>query len=364
MVLTTAIPKLFSVAIGVLVSAVFLALSPASFAQNSFAGVYTGTFSGPADNGQFAVLLRTNGSAIVMAYDAYDQIGFVNENVAVNPNGTFSHSNIDGDGTSGSGAFTASGVSGVFVDSRGFTGTFVGTKEPATGWARDIGGFYSDTFSWEVRINGIRVGTYSGLWTLLVAADGTLFQLIEATLDIRYQGQTVRQSSEDGQLGMATSIAQICSSGSVPGFSFTCSFDPNSYTFSGTVFASSSGVTISGSYALVRREPLPDFPPVAADDAYRALMNKTLVIDSAGGVLANDSDPEGDPLSAALVSGPAHGTVNLNADGSFTYTPNENFVGLDSFSYRARARSLPSNAATVSIDVKHLALPWLSILLE
>ena len=50
-------------------------------------------------------------------------------------------------------------------------------------------------------------------------------------------------------------------------------------------------------------------------------------------MLANDTDADGDPLTATLVSGPANGTLTLNADGSFVYTPNANFNGTDTFTY-------------------------------
>ena len=46
---------------------------------------------------------------------------------------------------------------------------------------------------------------------------------------------------------------------------------------------------------------------------------------AAPGVLANDTDPDGDPLTAVLVTGPSHGTLTLNANGSFTYTPAANY---------------------------------------
>ena len=53
-------------------------------------------------------------------------------------------------------------------------------------------------------------------------------------------------------------------------------------------------------------------------------------------MLGNDTDPDGDTLTAAVVdSAPSHGTLTLNADGSFTYTPAANFNGTDSFTYRA-----------------------------
>ena len=45
--------------------------------------------------------------------------------------------------------------------------------------------------------------------------------------------------------------------------------------------------------------------------------------------------PERRPLTAPLVTGPAHGTLTLNADGSFTYTPAAGYNGPDKFTYRA-----------------------------
>jgi VCBS repeat-containing protein len=66
-------------------------------------------------------------------------------------------------------------------------------------------------------------------------------------------------------------------------------------------------------------------------------------------VLGNDSDPDGNTLSAVLASGPSHGTLTLNANGSFTYTPAANYNGSDSFTYRASDGT--SNLATVTLTV-------------
>ena len=68
-------------------------------------------------------------------------------------------------------------------------------------------------------------------------------------------------------------------------------------------------------------------------------------------MLGNDSDPDGDSLHAVLGSGPSHGTLALNPDGSFTYTPAGNFNGGDSFTYRASDGGLESNLATVTLTV-------------
>jgi hypothetical protein len=73
--------------------------------------------------------------------------------------------------------------------------------------------------------------------------------------------------------------------------------------------------------------------PVALAESFTTSEDDTLVI-AAPGVLGNDSDADGDALTAVLVSGPAHGTLTLNANGSFTYTPTANYNGADSFTYK------------------------------
>jgi hypothetical protein len=75
-------------------------------------------------------------------------------------------------------------------------------------------------------------------------------------------------------------------------------------------------------------------PPVAVNDSYSTNEDTTLSIASPG-VLANDSDLDGNPITAVLVSGPSHGTLTLNANGSFSYTPAANYNGSDTFTYKA-----------------------------
>src|SRR4029453_8801248 len=90
--------------------------------------------------------------------------------------------------------------------------------------------------------------------------------------------------------------------------------------------------------------------PVAVNDSY-GTSEDTPVTVPAPGVLGNDTDQDGNPLTAVVVSQPSNGTLALNPDGSFTYTPNANFNGTDSFTYRANDGTTDSNVATVTIAV-------------
>ena len=92
-------------------------------------------------------------------------------------------------------------------------------------------------------------------------------------------------------------------------------------------------------------------PPVAVDDGYSMVKNTTLNV-PAPGVLANDSDPDGDTLTAALASSvTSNGTLSFFTDGSFIYTPDLDFTGTDSFTYTANDGLADSNEATVTITI-------------
>src|SRR5207237_788513 len=94
-------------------------------------------------------------------------------------------------------------------------------------------------------------------------------------------------------------------------------------------------------------------PPVANNDSFTATQNTALMI-AVPGVLANDTDANGDPLTAALSAGPTHGTLTLNPDGSFTYTPATGYTGPDSFTYKANDGVADSNVATVALTVTNV----------
>ncbi len=91
--------------------------------------------------------------------------------------------------------------------------------------------------------------------------------------------------------------------------------------------------------------------PEADDDSYATDEDTELSV-AAPGVLAGDTDADDDTLTASLVTGPANGDLDLNADGSFSYTPDANFSGEDSFTYRASDGDEDSEIATVTITVR------------
>ncbi|RYD30742.1 MAG: hypothetical protein EOP85_23495, partial [Verrucomicrobiaceae bacterium] len=91
-------------------------------------------------------------------------------------------------------------------------------------------------------------------------------------------------------------------------------------------------------------------------DSYTTTQGIQLVVPAASGVLANDSDPESNPLTAAINANPANGTVVLNPNGSFTYTPTAGYHGADSFTYHANDGNSDSNIVTVSITVTPTAV--------
>jgi N-acetylneuraminic acid mutarotase len=91
-------------------------------------------------------------------------------------------------------------------------------------------------------------------------------------------------------------------------------------------------------------------PPVARADTYGTQANTPLTV-ATPGVLANDEDADGHPLTAVLLTSPEDGTLQLNGNGAFTYTPDSGFSGNDSFTYRAWDGFAYSNEVGVTITV-------------
>lgn len=96
--------------------------------------------------------------------------------------------------------------------------------------------------------------------------------------------------------------------------------------------------------------------PTADADSYDLTAGELLEVD-APGVLANDSDLDGDTLLAGLVASPDYGQLSLNPDGSFTYMPDDDFAGGDKFIYAATDALGERSTATVVLNIEAVAVP-------
>jgi adhesin/invasin len=125
----------------------------------------------------------------------------------------------------------------------------------------------------------------------------------------------------------------------------------------------------SGSYTLIFRSgtltpaesgviTVTNSAPTADADGYVTDEDEVLVVAAGSGVLVGDTDPDGDPLTAVNVTQPANGSVTLQSNGGFTYTPDPDFNGSDQFTYQASdGRGNVSPAATVTITVNDVNDP-------
>ncbi|WP_374455660.1 LamG-like jellyroll fold domain-containing protein [Nocardioides sp.] len=121
----------------------------------------------------------------------------------------------------------------------------------------------------------------------------------------------------------------------------------NTFTYTaydGTTASSPTTVTITV-------EEKANAAPEAVADAYDAIAGQSLTL-GAPGVLGNDTDGDGDTLTATGLTQPVNGSVELAANGSFTYEPDAGFTGKDVFTYKATDGTATSAPATVTITVK------------
>ena len=130
-------------------------------------------------------------------------------------------------------------------------------------------------------------------------------------------------------------------------------YDPNDGYF-GTVYftyQAFDGLEYSNPVLVTITVKESNLAPVGQADSYYVATDETLSVIVGEGVLANDSDPDGDPLEAQLEEGVGHGLLTLRADGSFTYVPELGFEGLDYFRYRAFDGLASSDIVLVAITV-------------
>jgi hypothetical protein len=101
--------------------------------------------------------------------------------------------------------------------------------------------------------------------------------------------------------------------------------------------------------------------PTAHPDTYTMAQGAILQV-PAPGVLANDTDPQGDPLIAKMITAPLHGLATINSDGALFYQPAQSFSGQDTLTYTARDTALHVSAAvTVTLNVGANTAPSVAV---
>jgi VCBS repeat-containing protein len=230
----------------------------------------------------------------------------------------------------------------------------------------------SFTYSPESGYQGVDTFTYTATDGVLVSEETTVTINVNSALTTAEDEYVV---NEDNTLTVDVSSGVLANDSDVDGDTLTVTLVSStqhgalslnvdgsfSYTpaadFNGTdtfVYTASDGLSESADTTVtITVQPQAD-APVVTGDTYRTPVDETLAVAASSGVLVNDSDVDGDSLTPSVVSGPAHGTVNLAADGSFTYTPESGFQGTDSFTYTVTDGGHVSAAATVTVEVNAL----------
>src|SRR5262249_19717949 len=133
-------------------------------------------------------------------------------------------------------------------------------------------------------------------------------------------GQTLSATLLSGPANGTISIGSDGSFTYLPAANFN---GTDSFTYTATDDGGNSDVAT----ATITVNPVND-KPAAANDTFSVNEDTTLTVDAAGGLLVNDSDIDGDALTPTVTSQPLHGTLTVNPDGSFSYTPEANYNGL------------------------------------
>lgn len=194
----------------------------------------------------------------------------------------------------------------------------------------------------------------------VLAYDDTYTVAEGGVLTVAAADGTLANDSEANGGSLTAALTSLPENGAVVfnangAFSYTPAadfFGTDSFAYSAQNSAGASSVatvTINVTSTLAIGEV--NAAPQASADSYSLNEDGTLEVNAASGVLANDTDADGDSLTASVVNSPANGSLTFNLDGSFTYVPKTNFSGTDTFSYVAADGSEESGATTVSLEV-------------
>ena len=207
--------------------------------------------------------------------------------------------------------------------------------------------FGSDSFTWKVNDGSLD----SNVATVNLTVNGVNDRpvVVESTTtgdeDTTITG-TLAASDADGDTLVYTLVTQAFHGTVTLNQDGSFSYTPNG-NYSGNdsfVFRVSDGHSVASASGFLRVSPVND-APVAQNGSASGDEDTTI----AGTVVA--SDIESTSLTYAVVDQPSHGSVTLNQDGSFSYTPNGNYSGNDSFTWKVNDGTLDSNVATVDLTI-------------
>ncbi|MCA0422558.1 MAG: tandem-95 repeat protein [Proteobacteria bacterium] len=237
--------------------------------------------------------------------------GPTNGTISLNTNGTFTYT--PNTGYSGQDSFTYS-----ISDGNGGTDTATATIT-VTGTVNNPPDAVNDAFN----------ATYNAAFSSTVA-----------TNDTDPNGDTLTYTLGTGP---TNGTVTLNTNGSftytpTPGYSGT-----DSFTYS---ISDGNGGTDTATVTLTVPGPTNN-PPNAVNDSFGTAYNTSV----SGDVCTNDTDADNDLLSHTLTTGPTNGTVTLNTDGTFTYTPNTGYSGTDTFTYTSNDGNGGTDTATVTITV-------------
>ena len=186
--------------------------------------------------------------------------------------------------------------------------------------------------------------TLSGTLTAGTPHDGSTVHLLSAAGD--YLGNTATSGGGSYSFTVSPGDYVLWIQPNLAGY-------PDQYYDGVPDFASATPIAVAGDTVqdiTLTGPPVANTAPVAVVDSYNALQAAVLNV-AMPGVLGNDTDAENDPLTAVLDTSVTHGTLTLNANGSFTYTPTATYNGTDSFTYHANDGTANSSVVTVSLAV-------------
>ncbi len=252
---------------------------------------------------------------------------------------------IDGDSLSISGTYSTSVSGGTVVDNG--NGTFNYTP------ALNFNG--SDSFNYTVTD-----GSLTDVGTVTITVSNTNDAPVAAVdsyttdEDVVLVETSVLGNDTDTEANTLTAVlVTTTTNGSLTlNTDGTFTYTPNA-NFNGTdsfVYHANDGTANSSDVTVtITVNPVND-APVATADTYSTNEDTVLTV-PVNGVLVNDTDTEISALTAIVVTPTTNGSLTVNADGSFDYTPNANFNGSDSFTYKANDGTADSNTVTVSITI-------------